>query len=320
MSKKLIAVSAAAALALTGLVGIAPANATAATIAYTTATGTGTAADPFKVEVPSDNTLIAGDNALGIVVSGLTAGDTVTVSSSGSAKVTTDGVPSASTLIKVTDFGAASATDVVASGATSSFWVYGTSIATASTITIAISETDAGVKSTQTVTKVFQPTIGPDWNITDITIPSTMAASTEAEVTFKVKDVFGNERKTGSTIATALVSPGTVATLDASGTASWDANRGVWAAKFTSPANTRPFVIEVKAGSNQTNTGLGASALANNLFVINNTGASAQVTTLTAQVAALQAIVDRKVTKKRFNTLARKWNAAFPSQKVKLKK
>ena len=41
---------------------------------------------------------------------------------------------------------------------------------------------------------------------------------------------------------------------------------------------------------------------------------------LAAQVKALQAIVDRKVSKKKYNTLARKWNAAFPSQKVALKK
>ncbi len=56
------------------------------------------------------------------------------------------------------------------------------------------------------------------------------------------------------------------------------------------------------------------------------TALQAQVTTLTAKVAAMQAILDvsrldeNSVTQKKYNTLARKWNAAFPSQAVALKK
>jgi hypothetical protein len=51
-----------------------------------------------------------------------------------------------------------------------------------------------------------------------------------------------------------------------------------------------------------------------------------QVTNLTAQLATLQAafaaltiIKDRKVSKLKYNRLARKWNAAFPSNKVWVK-
>jgi hypothetical protein len=54
--------------------------------------------------------------------------------------------------------------------------------------------------------------------------------------------------------------------------------------------------------------------------VVNNPGAATQVAALTAQVAALTAQVAKRVSKKKYNTLARKWNAAFPSQKVALKK
>jgi hypothetical protein len=55
-------------------------------------------------------------------------------------------------------------------------------------------------------------------------------------------------------------------------------------------------------------------------FSITASDPATQIAALTAQVAALQAIVDRKVSKKRYNTLARKWNAAFPGQRVALKK
>ena len=44
-----------------------------------------------------------------------------------------------------------------------------------------------------------------------------------------------------------------------------------------------------------------------------------QVTELQAQLAALEIIKDRKVSKLKYNRLARKWNAAFPSNKVWVK-
>jgi hypothetical protein len=56
--------------------------------------------------------------------------------------------------------------------------------------------------------------------------------------------------------------------------------------------------------------------------VINNTtqaAVDAQVAALTAQLAASRPKA-KSVTKKRFNTLARAWNRAFPSQAVKLKR
>ncbi len=53
---------------------------------------------------------------------------------------------------------------------------------------------------------------------------------------------------------------------------------------------------------------------------------TAQVAALQASVVAMQAILDvsrldeNSVTQKKYNTLARKWNEAFPSQAVALKK
>jgi hypothetical protein len=72
---------------------------------------------------------------------------------------------------------------------------------------------------------------------------------------------------------------------------------------------------------------VGFAAPKNVVFATSNSGSlSAQVTALTAQVTALQAqlaalqiIKDRKVSKLKYNRLARKWNAAFPSNKVWVK-
>ena len=49
------------------------------------------------------------------------------------------------------------------------------------------------------------------------------------------------------------------------------------------------------------------------------TGLTAQVTALTAQLAVSR-LIENSVTQKKYNTLVRKWNAAFPSNKVALKK
>ena len=313
MSKKLIAVASAAALALTALVGVAPANATAASVAYTTAGGTGTLADPYTNVVPSANTLVAGTNALGIVVSNLVAGDTVTVSATGGAKVVAAAMAN-NVLVKVTDFGAASLTKTVAAGSTSaSFWVYDTQIATASTLKIDIREDNSGVVATSSTTKYSKATIGTAHAVTDIVTPANVAASTEFAVTFKLKDVFGNEiGTTGSTVTTAIAT--TAGTLTSSGVATYDTARKVYEAKMTSPANTRPFIITFDGGSDADSVGLGDTALENIIKIVNSTDSatvSAQVAALTAKVAALTAD---------YNALAKKWNKGKKkSKRVALK-
>jgi hypothetical protein len=328
MSKKLIAVASAAALALTGLVGIAPANATPASIVYTTAGGAGTLANPYTNVVPHANSLVAGTNALGIVVNDLVPGDVVSVTATGGAKVVGAAIAN-NVLIKVTDFGASSLTKTVSSGSTSaSFWIYDTQVATASTIVIDIKEDNSGVTATSSTTKYSKATVGTAHAVTDIVTPANVAASKEFAVTFKLKDVFGNEiGSSGSTVSAAIVT--TAGTPTDGGIATYDTSRKVYEAKMTSPANTRPFIITFDGGTDASSVGLGATALENIIRIVNSTDAAVvntQVTTLTAQVAALTAQLAESrpkatsVTKKRYNTLARKWNAAFPSQKVALKK
>jgi hypothetical protein len=314
MSKKLIAVASAAALALTGLVGVAPASATAASTAYTAVSGSGTADSPYLAAVPNANTLVAGTNALGIVVSNLVAGDSVTVTSSGTAKVVGAGVSASSTNFNVTTLGAATLTKTVSGSSTSStFVVYDTQIANVSSITIAISETNSGVKSTSSETKTFKATIGAAHQVTDVVAPDTIAASTALEVTFKLKDVFGNEiGSSGDTIAAALAT--TAGTLTNSGIATYDTNRKVYVTKMTSPANTDPFIVTLDAGTDASSNGLGATSLEGIIRIVNNTTAAAtasQISVLTAQVTALTAD---------YNALAKKWNKRVASRTAPTKK
>jgi hypothetical protein len=61
-------------------------------------------------------------------------------------------------------------------------------------------------------------------------------------------------------------------------------------------------------------------------FAVTALDLAAQVTALTAQVAAQAAILavsrldENSVTQKKYNSLVRKWNAAFPSKRIALKK
>jgi hypothetical protein len=308
MSKKLIAVASAAALALTGLVGVAPANATAASVAYTTVTGTGTSVDPYVAAVPSANTIVGGTNALKIVVSGVAAGDTATVSISGSAKVVDDEVTAASSLLKVSTLGSSSLTTTVAGAdTTATFLVYGTSTAAASTITLTISETDAGTKSTTTATKYFKPSIGAAHFVTNANVPATMVPGTATEVTFNITDVFGNVLDTAS-VASAIVAAD--ATVSDSGRATWDSVRKLHVGKVTA-TSTNPFVVTIDGGTEPANTGLGSSNLDDTRAVVNSAGVSAQVAALTAQVAALTAD---------YNALVKKWNKRVASKTAPKKK
>jgi len=314
MSKKLIAVASAAALALTALVGVAPANATAATVAYTTATGTGTSIDPYRTIVPQANTLVSGTNALGIVISNLAAGDVAAVTISGSAKVVDDQVTAASSLVKVTSLGGSSlSTTVSGSDTTASFYVYGTSTAANSTISISITETDGGTKSTSTVTKYFKPSIGAAHFVTNANVPATMTAGTATEVSFNITDVFGNVVDT-ATIASAVTATAGPTVSDA-GVATWDSVRKIHVGKITAASSTSPFVVTLDGGTEPANTGLGASNLDDTRIVVNSSGVAAQVTALTAQVTALTAD---------YNALAKKWNKRVasktaPKNKVALK-
>jgi hypothetical protein len=213
-----------------------------------------------------------------------------------------------------------------ATGAISTLYVYTTSTTVVSTITINIEETDGTTKSVTNAVRYLKGlslhtagSTGNHYKVTNVVAPTTLASGSVAtEVTFNTTDAFGNVLETPA-IATALTD--STGTLTDEGVATWDSVRKVHVAKVASTTNN-PFVLTIDingtAADAPDNLGLGASSTTF-AAVVNNAGVAAQITALTAQLAALQIIKDRKVSKLKYNTLARKWNKAFPSQKVWVK-
>ncbi len=342
MSKKLIAVAAAAALALTGLVGVAPANASAPTITLKTVAGvtggqTGADSDTANtVAVPSANALtVSGpaataDTLRAVDLGSIAVGDTVTVTTTGSVKVTPAEL-AASALYDVTTFGKTSYTETYTTTGTKQVFFFTTSTAVGSAA-ITVSR----VGATVTKTFYFKGIAGLPYNLSVKGVPAALADTKKADVTIDVTDVFGNmvenvtfaaDATTGTAAAPVLVVP---ASLTSKATANnltgyWNATTKTHEGVLTSSTDGA-FVVDV-AIDHATTAGIQAGSVAglakaSNRFqgVVNNPATSAQIATLTAQLAEATAKLAKRVTKKRFNTLARKWNAAFPSQKVKLKK
>jgi hypothetical protein len=327
MSKKLIAVAAAAALAITGLVGVAPASATP-TITYTAnaaisiadgttnGTGLGTDAKPFLINVPSGNaleypaTIGSTTTAIKVTAGSLVAGSTVNVTTTGSVRVV-DALFSGSSFANVLTTGKTSHSYTVPAGGAATYAVYVYTTSTAKgTFTVTVNKTDAGVTSSASETKVLQGLVGPAYNLA-LAAPSTLALDAVATLNATVTDVFGNAIESGTPV-TVKFTPFATMTA-ATVTPAWDAPSKSFKETYTSTSSD-PIAFSAAISATAV---AGLAAPKNTIYaVVNAAGAS----DLAAKVAELQKIVDRKVTKKRFNTLAKKWNAAFPSQAVKLKK
>jgi hypothetical protein len=335
MSKKLIAVASAAALALSALVGVAPASANTFVVevqntsgnspaqadavpTITTPTGI-TAATAYNVNVPSTNVLRSSATsattttaALFIVTTTTDRGQVDVTATGGVRLLTAEQLASSLTTVAT---GTTSLTDF-SSSSKFEFYAFNTST-TAGTVVIS----NAGNSKT-----IYLAGESDSAYKLAMTSSSTAALGGKIVISGTVKDAFGNDLtlplpETAFTIA--LVGA-TAGFTDAFGTGinefEYEAATKTYSWAFTAPTTASPVAIQIKAtDAIAAVTAFGATA-PSAFFTVNAVDLAAQVTALTAQVAALQVIVDRKVKKKRFNTLARKWNAAFPSQAVKLKK
>jgi hypothetical protein len=313
MSKKLIAVASATALALTGFVGVS-ANAAAQSISVAASTlvapGTGSAADPYLVLVPELNELdTAANSALAVTLSG-DAGDTYSVSTTGAVRLVQSEVLSASKDINVTTLGKSSFSGKLPAGKSVTFYAYSTST-TAGTIVGNLTRTGLSTSETFYVEGVA----GVAHTLSAVAgVPAALADTKEATFSFKVSDVFGNAiedfNAAGGTVVTVDASKATDAKATGTDTNGWDSSSKTYKVTLTS-ASDDPMVLNIDLGAATAADGF-ADAKDTYVTVINGAGSD--------QVAALQAKLANRVTKKRFNTLAKKWNAAFPSQAVKLKK
>jgi hypothetical protein len=211
-------------------------------------------------------------------------------------------------------------------GATSVFYVATTSTANS---TVVVSDSNGNSK---TINLKGLST----WAYTmNFTTAATAAISGDITISGTVKDVFGND------LSTALVA-GDFGITSLGGNLTGAALADPAADKFAYNTTTKVYTITATArntaglqaisvaidGANKASLKLAAfpAAATNAFFSVNVqdlaatvTSLQAQVASLQAQLAALQIIKDRKVSKLKYNRLARKWNAAFPSNKVWVK-
>jgi hypothetical protein len=321
MSKKLIAVAAAAALALTGLVGVAPA--TALPVSDTTqggsnsllitstasrigTAGTGTLADPYLVNVP----------ASGLATSATTVRFSLSATASRAFTVSaTSGIRLLSAVTNTTAVvltGADSLSGTTNASGAGEFFAYPTST-TKGVVTLTIDGD---------ITQVYiTGNRGAPYDIGAVTLP-TFELSKAGVIVAVVTDAFGN------VIADAVAAESlTVTRVGTGATAApapiqYSTTSKRWEGTVTPGATAGQLAISLEI------VGLSASTAQKAAFGDPNSTyfAIAQVATakttaqLTAEITALQDQLSATVTKAKYNKLVKRWNKKNPRNKVKLAK
>jgi hypothetical protein len=302
MSKKLIAVAAAAALALTALV--APANAAGSSllvddVAPTTVTQDGlTSTTAFEVAVPSQDVLRATDTSsrsvLALEVSTRSNSAAVAVTSTGAVKLITAAQLAASTTTTATGTQSLSLTSNDSGKVT--FYAYNTSTSAGSITVVESGTTPASntvwVKGTTNANNAYKLTA---------VSPTIAGIGSLVEYTATVVDMFGNA------ITTATVKSETLGG-DATGADTampYDSVAKVYEGDFTNRTTAGAVALLVSiAVSADSVTAFGAKTTS--VFVnINGQDLQAAITALQAEVAKLKAD---------YNALAAKWNKRVASK------
>jgi hypothetical protein len=318
MSKKLIAVAAAAALALTGLVA-APASASAITnvTVYHSGSASGTALTAGHTDADSAiqaNTFAAARNvvfntsptnaatrtAVRFDVNTAAAASAINITSTGGVKV----IATIASTTKVDGGSTALNGSTVAGALTYTFYAWNTS-STAGTVVV-----DTGASK---MTFYVKGPLGGAYNIVTPTWPKSLPqSSTTGKVTFGVTDAFGNA------LAAVQTAP-TLTTLGAgTPTVTYNATTKLWESTLTVSATATSVALQI---------GITAVDLSDNGFAkpvdvafttVASGSLSDQVTALTAQVAALTATVAGLTSD--FNSVAKKYNKLVKkSKRVALK-
>ena len=316
MSKKLIAVAAAAALALTGLVGVVPANsampysgdaqpaaANSLLVTSTVArTGTGTLADPYKVAVPQS----------GLATSGTTLRFSISTTAARAVTVTaTSGIRLVATVTNTTAVvltGADSLTVTADAAGAAEFRAYPTST-TRGVVTI----TNDG-----DVTQIYVTgNVGSAYDIGTVTLPA-LEPSKAGVIVAVVTDAFGNVVDTDDdqSLTVTRVGTGSPTSTDVQ----YSATSKRWEGTVTPGATAGQLAISMTiAGLTATDAQKAAFGAPNNTYfgIVSVTAAKtateweAQVATLTASVSALTAD---------YNALATKYNKLVKKSKRVAKK
>ena len=316
MSKKLIAVAAAAALALTGLVS-APASASAITnvTIYSSGNNSGTALTAGHTDSDSAvtaNTFAAARNvvfntsvtnaatrtAVRFDVNTAAAASAINVTSTGGVKV----IAAIASTTKVDGGVTALNGSTVAGALTYTFYAWSTS-STAGTVVI-----DTGASK---MTFYVKGVTGPAYNIVTPTWPKSLPqSSTTGKVTFGLTDAYGNPVSVAVPTVTAL---GATA-----GAVTYNSTSKVFESTLTVSATATSVALQIA---------ITAADLSDNGFAlpvdvafstVASGSLSTQVTALTAQVAALTATVAGLTAD--YNSVAKKYNKLVKkSKRVALK-
>jgi len=311
MSKKLIAVAAASALALAGLVGIAPANSATGAFAVTTANAYSsqtvdrngsTSAKAIKINVPSIDVLRSVANA-GTTETGHSTAVYFDVTTPGNTDVVTVTSTGAVELLTTTQFDATTAPTtatgtqtltITAASGDANFYAYTTST-TAGTVVVSSS----GSSQTFYVQGVsFSP-----YKVA-ATAPATAALGSDFDVVATVKDAFGNDLTTALVFADFALS-----TVGATAPAAltYDATAKTYTFEYTAPATATGTALQISLAAAKQSTKVTAfgSPVNTAFFTVSAVDLASQVTALNAQVAALKAD---------YNALAAKWNKRVASK------
>jgi hypothetical protein len=320
MSKKLIAVASAAALALAGLIAM-PTAATATngpwsvsttvsdTLSRAGSAANGTTGDlELTILVPSQDVIrfdaaalpaaSTSGTVLRFIVNTPVSGSTVTATSTGGTELLTQAQITAGSLTTASGTQSISVTSDTSGDVT--VYAYTTSTAD-TTVTLA-----SGANSTTLFIKGVSP-INNAYKL-NFTASPTVALGGKIAVSGTVADMFGN-------LLTLADSDITTTQLGGSVTAG-----AIAESEFAVNATTKVHSFEITASTTATSMALNVAAavpaasvtalgtrVASQFFSVNVTDLSAVVTSLTAQVAALTAD---------YNALAAKWNARVASKKA----
>ena len=306
MSKKLIAVAAATALALTGL--IAPAYSASSALSLTVnneiAGGGASATDAFTIPVPSADVLRSTDTAnrsvVDVVVTTIENSAAVTVTSTGGVELLTAAQLAASTTTTAT--GTQTLSLSANSSGTVTFYAYNTSTSAG---TVTVSEVKAGaVLGAQTVWLKGVTYATNAYKINAVA-PTTFGIGSAVDFTATVVDMLGNAIENAHTID--VVSLGGNATDP--GNMVWNATKKIYEGTFTSRTTAGTMALSVPLATAEQATAVTAfgAKSASAFFTITATDLQAAVTALQAEVAALKAD---------YNALAAKWNARVASKKA----
>jgi hypothetical protein len=304
MSKKLIAIAAAAALALTGLVATPASSVVGAfsTVVSATSGGTGLNADAaYTVKIPTQDvlrfneTVGATTSVFRIVSTTPGTTDTVRVVSTGGVKAITKTAFDAMTADTNTSKAGSQDVSQLSVDGNATFYVYSTST-TAGTLTIS-----SGANSQVVYVKGITPAA---YNVVVKAAPATVATSADTVIDFAVTDAFGNAIVADQTVVITKVGPINLSTATK---LTWDVDRStLYLTVSGSAAGNASVNVELGAANGATAiTAFGTPKTS--FFTVAVGGTQTElIAALTAQIAALTSD---------YNALATRWNKKVDSKR-----